>query len=64
MPIKENWWFVYPWDFYDKKVYILKEPATIIQIRKTFFILRMDGFPTIMYFPFLYHDYPLKIINN
>lgn len=63
MPIEENWWFNYPWDFYNKKVYILKKQTTVVQIRKTFFTLKVDPFLTVLYFPFTYNNYPLKIIN-
>lgn len=34
MFIEKNWWFNYPWDFYNNKVYILKEQTTVIQIKK------------------------------
>lgn len=63
MPIEENWWFSYPWDFYNK-VYILKEQTTVIQLRKEFFILKGEDFITSLYFPFMYNNYPLEIINK
>lgn len=64
MPIEENWWFSYPWDFYNKKVYILKEQTTVIQLRKEFFIFKGEDFITSLYFPFIYNNYPLEIINK
>lgn len=63
MPIEENWWFNYPWDFYNKKVYILKEQATVVQLRREFFIFKANTFLTVLYFPFTYNNYPLEIIN-
>lgn len=60
----KNWWFAYPWDFYNGGNFFYKNKSTVIQIRKTFYSLEASNFSTILYFPFIYDELPLILINK